>query len=209
LTTEVEDKTADVAQALQKKYPQVSVTEFAGVGKAAALKAGFEKSQGEWIFLIDSDNPYGDSFFSAALEKLREGADFVTANRRLRESVFRCPVHLLPLVYRRFRLGLWFNAMVRLFFKIPTTDTQAGSKAMVRAFAARAFALQKCPGFFADIEYFLVCSANRFKHAEVPIEFYLREEKTTVRLFREIFQTGYWLPRLYLQKHSGGYHAGP
>jgi len=195
-----------LATDLAERHPCVVVVDHrTPTGKGAALKSGYIKSRGQWIFFIDADLPYDLGFFTKAMAELEQGADFVTGNRRLLNSSFSFPVSLLPIVYRRHRLGLWFNFCVRFLFRLKTSDTQAGIKAMTRRFADAAFSHQTCPGFLADVEYFVSCREGKFQHVELPVQFFLASEKSTVRLFRELFTTLYWLPRLYFQKVTGWY----
>lgn len=138
-------------------------------GKGAALKTGFNASHGEWIYFTDADLPYNLDFFTQAALKLNSGIDFVTGNRRSPESYFNFPVSIMPFVYSRHMCGIYFNKVVRFLFGLKSRDTQAGIKAMTRDFARTSYALQACPGFLFDIEFFMVAQANGFKHTEIPV----------------------------------------
>jgi SAM-dependent methyltransferase len=93
---------------------------------------------------------------------------------------------------------------------LQTSDTQAGIKAMSRALADEAFARQRCPGFFFDLEFFL--TAQRQGHATLglPVTLRLNSEKTTVRVLRESVLALYWMLRitwLNLTAHYGRKHS--
>lgn len=201
-------ETSDLAKALAGEYPEVRVcTMPPGVfGKGAALQHAFEVSLGERIFFTDADLPYGLSFFLEATELLDQGADLVLGNRRLPDSLFTIPGTVLPLAYNRYRLGLAFNRVVRFLFQIRTRDTQAGIRAMSRAFAACAFRFQACPGFLFDVEHALLATRNGFSIAEVPVHLYLRDEKSTVRLFRDGVAAVGWLARIFVRNIQGYYN---
>src|SRR5581483_3278754 len=149
------DRSGEVARELSSRFGRVKVAPHAGApGKGAALRTGFSASHGRWIFFTDADLPYELDFFDEAALRLKQGFSLVTGNRRVPSSQFEMPVSLLPLAYGRHRLGLSFNRMARLLLPIRSGDTQAGIKAMSRELASDAFARQRCPGFFFDLELF-------------------------------------------------------
>ena len=180
------------------RFPSVRVIPHAGpAGKGAALRTGFEASQGDWIFFTDADLPYDLDFFSRALTLLRsQEADLVIGNRRRPDSVFDVPVELLPLAYRRHRLGILFNSLVRLLLPIATRDTQAGIKAFSRRLATAAFSRAECPGFFFDLELLLTAQAMGLPVRDLPVVLHLRSEKSTVRLLRDLLSAVQWIFRI-------------
>jgi predicted glycoside hydrolase/deacetylase ChbG (UPF0249 family)/ubiquinone/menaquinone biosynthesis C-methylase UbiE/glycosyltransferase involved in cell wall biosynthesis len=201
--------TRRIAQDLALLYPEVKVVSDEGKapGKGAALQTGFSASSGDWIFTTDADLPYDLGFFTRAGTLLERGYDFVLGNRRLPQSRFTVSGSILPLVYKRHRLGLAFNWLVRALFHIRTRDTQAGIKAMSRAFAEKAFAQQTCPGFFFDIEHILVADQNGFRKTELPVHLHLRDEKSTIRLFRDGCAAITWLARIFGRSVRGTYRS--
>lgn len=201
-----DDPSAALAAELATEFPRVRPLTHTGViGKGAALRTGFNEARGEWIFFVDADLPYDLDFFDRAATQLRDGADFVTANRRLLVSEFDIPVRLLPIAYRRHRLGLLFNRVTRMLFPIRTTDTQAGLKCMSGRMAEAAFARQSCPGFLFDLEFFLTALRRGFRVAELPVTLYLNSEKSTVRLARDLLLAMVWLFRIRAQDRRGFY----
>lgn len=200
------DETLSIAEELARRHASIRVVPHLELpGKGAALRTGVAKARGKSIFFTDADLPYDLEFFERAQAKLREGFDLVTGNRRLLTSHFNVPVELLPVAYSRHRLGLAFNRVVRLFFGIPTTDTQAGIKGMSRELARQAFAKMECPGFFFDLEIFLTAKSRGMRQIELPVVLYLNTEKSTVRIFRESLLAAYWLTRIFLKQKKGAY----
>ncbi|MGK5081778.1 methyltransferase domain-containing protein [Bdellovibrionota bacterium FG-1] len=191
------DRSIEVSQELARKFDHVRVSiHRLPQGKGAALRTGFKSSRGRLVFFTDADLPYDLDFFDVAARELREGADLVTGNRRLKTSIFDIPVGLLPLAYKRHRLGLAFNRVVQWLFPIHTTDTQAGLKAMSRRLACAGFERQVCPGFFFDLEFFLAAAGLGYRHMELPVVLHLNSEKSTVRVIRESILAAFWLTRI-------------
>jgi glycosyltransferase involved in cell wall biosynthesis len=200
------DHSVMLAEQLSATYSHVSSIPYHGrPGKGAALRTGFAAARGEWLFFTDADLPYDLEFFERAAAELRAGADLVTGNRRLLVSEFDIPVRFLPIAYSRHRLGLLFNRFARLLLPVKTTDTQAGIKAMSRRMAERGFALQTCPGFFFDLEFFLTARRSGYDHRELPVILYLNSEKSTVRILRDSMLAIVWLARIAWQERRGHY----
>ena len=200
------DQTDEIAGAVKDRFSEVKIVPHKSPkGKGAALRTGFRQSRGEWVFFMDADLPYDLSFFTEAARLLTDGFDFVTGNRRIPQSRFDIPVPLLHLAYRRHCIGLIFNRAARWLFSVPTTDTQAGVKAMSRRMAEVAFSRQTCPGFFFDLEFFLCCAGFNFRVTEIPVKFSLNSEKSTVQLIRESLLAGIWLTKIFWRKKRGWY----
>ncbi len=202
-----QDLTLEAAEKLSQRFSEVKTckTALRLGGKGIALKNGFFASRGKRIFFSDADLPYDLSFFDEAKILMDQGYEFITGNRRLPNSRFTLPVSVLPLAYKRHRLGLKFNSLTRMLFPIQSRDTQAGIKAMSRAFAEKAFQRMICDGFLFDVEFFLVAKEFETKRAELPIHLYLNHEKTTVRIFHETLSIGPMLGRILKNYYQGHY----
>lgn len=204
-----DDGTERESRAVAARLKEVRVIpNYDGLGKGSALQSGFRVSRGNWIWFTDADLPYDLGFFDRASDLMKQGADFITGNRRARESVFCLPNHLLHAAYTRHRLGLFYNSFVRKFFPVKTQDTQAGIKAMSREFAEAAFARMTCTGFMFDLELFLVAEESGFEHVELPVILELRSEKSTVQVFKETVRAVYWLTKIRNQFRRGHYRLG-
>lgn len=200
-------QTAAQAEATARRFPTVRVVPHAGeAGKGAALRTGYRASRGRWICFTDADLPYDLNFFTQALAILKKSqAALVIGNRRRADSEFDVPVSLLSLAYGRHRLGLAFNRCVRWILPLDVRDTQAGIKAFSRELAEAAFARQECPGFFFDLELLLTARAHGMRTVELPVLLYLRSEKSTVRLLRDLASALHWLRRIRARDRAGEY----
>ncbi|MDB5039066.1 MAG: putative glycosyltransferase [Bacteriovoracaceae bacterium] len=192
-----------------EKHKEVRIIPHHGkAGKYAAIKTGVQASTGAWIFITDADLPFELSFFDEAAQKLRADFDFVVGNRRHPDSMIRTPQKLLKKLLMRDRIGRVFNLGVRLLFpSIPVRDTQAGIKAMTRRFANHAFQLQICPGFYGDIELFLIAVAHSYRYTSLPVIFNYGENKSSIRFFREFFVALGWLSKIFVRDFLGTYEV--
>jgi dolichyl-phosphate beta-glucosyltransferase len=207
-----QDETLQFAREAAQDLPQVLIVAHPfPAGKGAGLRSALPHCQGRTIFFTDADLPYDLDFIERALPLLESGqSHLVYGNRRLPESRFELPVSVLPYVYSRHRLSLAFNRVVRLWLGIPVTDSQAGIKGLSRTLGSETFSQLKCPGFFFDLELFLVALHHpRFLGTwglkELPVRLRLESEKSTVRVLREAVLAGAWLLRLGIRRFQGHY----
>ena len=151
-------------------------------GRASALRTGFLASSGIKIFMGQIEQPSSPRFFIEAFKSLESGVDLVRANRRLPETWFRIPVELLPLVYRRHRLGLLFNRLVRSLYPFIQQTLIAALSECRGDLATNAFALQSSPDFLFDLEIALTAIAHKFTEKDLPVSFELALEKSVRRM---------------------------
>jgi len=204
---DVNDPARTWCQELASTLPNVRTVPHVGpAGKGAALQTGMLAARGRYLFFTDADLPFGLDFFERAAKLLQSGTALVVGNRRSPESMFEVPVPLLRLTYGRHRLSLMFNRLVRFVLPIRFVDTQAGIKGMIREFAQSTFTRDICPGFFFDLELFLVAHELNLSMADLPVHFTQRDEATTVRLMRQSLIGMYWLLRIKI-RHMTGYYG--
>jgi len=83
------DKTGSILRRLKKKDRYLRVIELAGnFGEAAALSAGFQYAQGNWIINMDGDGQNDPRAIPVFVQKLQEGYRAVTGWRRDRKESY-------------------------------------------------------------------------------------------------------------------------
>ncbi|MDR3607927.1 MAG: ChbG/HpnK family deacetylase [Oligoflexia bacterium] len=175
------------------------------------LRQAFLRSRGERILILPAHQPCDPAFFIAALramEQSRSAPDpiyLVRGNRRHAESRFRIPVRLLRLVYRRHRLGLIFNRIVRTFLPVATTDTHSGMLVLDRNLAEEAFILQSSKDFLFDLEISIVAKTHHQREIDLPVALYLATEKTPSLMLWETLSILLGLPVLAWRYRRGFY----
>lgn len=182
------------------------ITSCLATGKGAALKEGFAHSQGQFILYMDIDIPFGLEIIKPLVDTLKAGADYVSANRRSSQNKIRLAKWQLPMFLLRHTASYFFNWFVRLMLPISSRDTQAGLKGMTRQMATQAFHRQTCPGFFFDLEHFVISKANNFNHVELPAQA-LHQESSTVHLLRDGLSGLFWTFIIFWRLHSKQYQS--
>lgn len=102
--------------------PHISVLEYEpNQGKGEALRTGVKAAQGDLFVYTDIDFPYTNESMAGLIDQVnRGGADIVIG---VKDAGYYA--HLPPA--RRF-ISKFFRYFIRLFFRMPTDDTQCGLK---------------------------------------------------------------------------------
>jgi glycosyltransferase involved in cell wall biosynthesis len=117
------DRTAEVAQTIGLRYPQVKVVEeLRHVGKGGAVMLGARNAAGELVGFVDADGATPPEAFDDLVQKI--GPDgCIIASRWMKGS----DVSPKQPISRR-AASRCFNLMTRMLFGLKLTDTQCGAK---------------------------------------------------------------------------------
>lgn len=100
------DRTVEMMKKLRAQHPQVSVVQLSrNFGKEIALTAGLDHASGDAVVAIDADLQDPPEVIPQLVEKWREGADMVYAQRRVREGetwLKKASAHVFYRVMHRF-----------------------------------------------------------------------------------------------------------
>jgi glycosyltransferase involved in cell wall biosynthesis len=121
------DGTERIARGIAAEHPAVKVVvEPAAIGKGGAVILGGKAAAGELVGFADADGSTPPEAFDSLVREIGD-ADFISANRWMKESLVepRQP-------FKRRVSSRVFNALVRILFKVGTSDTQCGAKLMTR-----------------------------------------------------------------------------
>lgn len=201
-----QDDSLPILRRLEADVPAINVLRNPrNMGKGYSIRNGILNSSGKYIIFTDIDMAYARGNLLAVLERLESGAPLVVGNRRLPESVYVVNNALVKYVYRRHRMGVAFNALVRLLFGLRTRDTQSGLKGFSRSAAARIFQQLYTDGFLFDIEIFIRSRTLGIPVAEVPVQLTYEDDITTVQQFRYLFTVIPELLRIKMLEIRGAY----
>ena len=177
-----------ILRRLESDVPHINVLRNPrNMGKGYSIRNGILNSRGKYIIFTDIDMAYSKRNLLAVLERLESGEPLIVGNRRLPESVYVVNNALVKYVYRRHRMGVAFNTLVRLLFGLTTRDTQSGLKGFSRSAAAGIFQQLYTDGFLFDIEIFIRSRTLGIPVTEVPVQLTYEDDITTVGQFRYLF----------------------
>ena len=180
-----DDRTAEIAGRALGEDARVRVLSLAHAGKGAAVKAGCEASQGDWIVVTDVDLSYALDNVRDAAAALKAGAQMVTGDRRHPGSRVEKALAARGHATRRQSLSRLFNMLVRFFYGIPWRDTQCGLKGFTREAAALIMPRLITRGFLADIEMFLAAAAHRLRVETIPVQLTWLSSDSTVHVVNQ------------------------
>jgi glycosyltransferase involved in cell wall biosynthesis len=184
----VDDGSTDGTGDIASKNGAVVVKHPRNIGKGAALRTGFRKAlqRGcDIIITLDGDGQHDPHLIPRFLAKIQqEKADVVVGSR------YATLADTMP--FFRKLSNLMTSRLLRIFFRIPVTDSQSG----YRAFSKR---ILECitvrdNGFAAETEILIDAKRMGGTFAEVPISTIYGDEKSKIRAHRDIAR---WLSTLF------------
>lgn len=159
----VDDHSYDRSLEVAKKRNIKLYTLKQHLGKGYALRAGFEKSEGDIIVTIDSDGSHKpEELLEVLAPVLQQQADLVIGSRYLNHK--RVAARRL----NAFGVRL-FNCFIELLTGVIITDSQSGYRAMKR----EVLKSQKLKSgeYEIESEMLVKTAKKKFKISEVPISF--------------------------------------
>lgn len=182
------DRTVEIVEEYQKKYPWLKLLQTEGVGKGLAVKTGMLAARGQYRFFADVD-------FSMPVEEIlhfippqRANYSIAIGSREVKGAVrYNEPS------YRHFT-GRIFNNIVQILAVPGIMDTQCGFKCFSADAAEKIFPLQRLNGWAFDVELLYIARKNGFDIQEVPVHWYYDGQskvnvlKDSFRMFKELLQ---------------------
>ncbi len=168
------DDTAAIAQTYAKRFPNVRVHVIAEpVGKAMAVRAGWERARGEWVAFLDADESTSATEFLRIFNARRD-ADGVIASRWAPGARVENRSALRKLA------SYVFAAAVKLLFWMPYRDTQCGAKVFRRALIQRVLPHIRVRNIAFDVELLLLCRRAGATIVEYPTHWVDRSDSVII-----------------------------
>jgi len=157
------DHTAEVAEALAKKYAGLRVCHFAVKGRGGVLREIWGRGGADIFIYMDVDlstdlEAMPKMIASLAAEKF----DLVTGTRLHRDSMTKRSL-------RRELISRSYNYLVRLTFSTQLTDLQCGFKGFSKEAVAYLLPLVEDRGFFFDTEILLLAEKRGYRILDLPV----------------------------------------
>ena len=130
-------------------------------GKGFATRVGVKSSKAAFTIYTDIDFPYRNEDLAKVYHSLLAGNDLVLAKRGQQ--------YYQHISKRRTWISQQFKSLVKVLFRIPTTDTQAGLKGL--SSNGRSILLQTTVDrYLFDLELVKLSAKEGLKIVEVPVE---------------------------------------
>lgn len=157
----VNDGSKDETKKIVEMFPAqiIYLENKTNQGKGISLRKGFLQATGDFIIFTDDDLPYGVEGIKKIIDGLEEGYDIVIGKRQIfyNDSFFKAL--LRPVLY----------VLLKLFFSLYFTDTQAGLKGFKKEAGKKLFQASIIFGFAIDIEILYLARRCHYKIKEVPV----------------------------------------
>lgn len=170
------DQTLDVAQALTKQHPNVSVVHLPQKGRGRALRKVWLESDADAMCYMDVDLSTDlGSLLPLASAVLEDGYDISTGSRMTRGSK-------IDRSLRREMTLRGLITLIKVFFLSKLSDTQCGFKAISRQAAQELLPRVENEEWFFDTELLLLAEKGGYRVKDVPVRWIEdRDSRVNVR----------------------------
>ena len=148
------------------KFPDFPKTKFVrkpfNEGKGAAIQAGLQYAEGEYVIILDGDLQIKSDIKSFLNIMELYDADAVIGNKRHPYSI----VHYSPF---RWVVSNTYNLLCRVLFGIQLRDTQTGFKLFKREAIEKVMRKVMVKRFAFDLELILALRESGFRVADAPV----------------------------------------
>lgn len=159
------DKTHDVVSAVRERYKNIRIIEIeAAVGKGGAIRSGILASSADVVAYVDADGATTGKELERLISLLGD-YDAVIGSRWIEgASIYRKQ----PLLRRILSRG--FNALTRVLFGLPFTDTQCGAKVFAGDILRSAMERVETSSLAVDVDILYALHGSGARMREVPTE---------------------------------------
>lgn len=180
------DATANIAESLSQQHAHVTVLHFdTNQGKGAAVKAGIERSLGEYILFTDADNATPikelDQF-----DPHKKNFDIIIGSRYSTDDAIK---QNQPFIRRC--IGT-IGRKMHCYIVRDINDTQCGFKLFKHNVAKELVARQRIKRWGFDIELLSIAQKKNYLIKEVPVAWH-HQDDSKVRAIPDSFKTVYEL----------------
>jgi glycosyltransferase involved in cell wall biosynthesis len=182
----VDDGSTDNTSRIAEDSGAIVLRHSKNLGKGAALRTGFNyavETACDIVITLDGDMQHNPHSIPRFIDQINKGFDVIVGSRYATQS------EAMPFV--RKLSNLITTQALRVFFKVPVTDSQSGFRAF-RKEVLKVVSVRD-DGFAAETEILIDAKRAGFKISEVPIATNYGEEESKIRARRDISR---WLVTL-------------
>lgn len=171
----IDDGSQDSTRRILKKFSRNKknirvVTNQMNLGRGGSVIEGFDLAKGEVVGFIDSDLEVSPIYIPEFVREVRKGADLAIGNRRYNETF---------LTLHRWVMSKLYTSVVKYFFSMDISDTEAGYKFFNKKKILPVFKTIQNKRWFFDTEIVARSYWAKLKIVEIPILLIRRTDKQT------------------------------
>ncbi|MDF1500435.1 MAG: glycosyltransferase family 2 protein [Anaerolineales bacterium] len=195
-----QDRTYEIAQDFERRYPFVRALSEPKAGKGLAVRRGMLAAEGEYRFIADADLSMPIEEVALFLPPNAPEFDIAIASREAPGAVrIGEPIH-------RHWIGRMFNLLVRLLVLPGIQDTQCGFKCFRSGAAGELFKEQTLDGWTFDVEILYIARKRGYRIIEIPIHWHFNPG-SRVHILRDSISMFLDLIRIRLNDLRGLYKS--
>lgn len=156
-------------------------------GKGAAVRYGFLRAEGDYVFFTDCDLAYGVELFKPAVKRFEEsGADILIGSRKLGKDGYEGYTKLRKIMSKTYLKVLNFVTGFR------HSDSQCGFKGFTNKAVKDIFLECEINGFAFDLEALIIGESKGYKVVEFPVKIVNHNDskvhpiRDTLRMLRDV-----------------------
>lgn len=195
-----QDRTFEIAQEFEHRYPYIRALSEKMAGKGLAVKRGMLEASGKYRFIADADLSMPIKELTLFLPPQAPEYDVAIASREAPGSE-----RIGEPTYRHW-IGRMFNLLVRLITLPGIQDTQCGFKCFRSELADELFHEQTLDGWGFDVEILYIARKRGYNIIEIPIHWYFNPG-SRVHILRDSIAMFLDLIRIRLNDLQGKYEA--
>ena len=182
------DRTWEVAQGLDKEYPEVTAVHIDQKGRGRALRKVWLESDSDIVSYMDVDLSTGLDAFPKIIQAIEDGYGVSTGSRLIGKSNVKRS-------FKRELTSRGYNFIIRALFFTKWHDAQCGFKAVSRKAVDELVPLVQNQDWFFDTELLILAGMKGYKIKEVPV-IWIEDTDTRVDIIKTARQDLSGLMRL-------------
>lgn len=172
------DRTWEVAQGLDKEYPEVTSVHIDQKGRGRALRKVWLESDSDIVSYMDVDLSTGLDAFPRIIQAIEEGYGVATGSRLLGQSKVKRS-------FKRELTSRGYNFIIKALFFTKWHDAQCGFKAVSRKAVDELVPLIQNQEWFFDTELLLLAGMKGYRIKEVPVT-WVEDTDTRVDIIKTV-----------------------
>ena len=170
------DRTRQVAEELEKRFPEVRVFHLDQKGRGRMVKYAWQKSEADILSYMDIDLSTDLNAFPPLVKAIDEGFAVSIGSRQYRGAEVKRSI-------KREVISRGYIRILKLLLGFPFTDAQCGFKAVSQQLVQDLFSRIEDDEWFFDTELLYLAHRNGYPVKELPVR-WLEDRDSRVKILR-------------------------